>query len=173
MTLSASFSKLFPDIHQALGETNTQQLLASTSTIELPARRKLIRDRMPVDSLYFLVEGDVAISVEEGGRQISLGELGPGQLLGEVSILSGEFLASSTVTTSTPVKLLRLKHQAFEDLMTQHPDVSQVLLEQLTKMMAERLRISLEAGTAPIAATDLEDPPKRGLLWALFGSNGG
>ena len=71
MTLSASFSKLFPDIHQALGETNTQQLLASMSTIELPARRKLIRDRMPVDSLYFLVEGDVAISVEEGGRQIS------------------------------------------------------------------------------------------------------
>jgi CRP-like cAMP-binding protein len=173
MMVSTVFNQLFPSIHLALGEEKTSQLLSSMTTLDLPAGRKLIRDRMPVDSLYFLMQGEVSISVEEGGRQIALGELGPGQWLGEVSILSGELLASSTVTANTAIQLLRMKHQAFADLMAQHPDISQVLLEQLTKMMTERLRTSLEAGTAPIAAADLEDPPKRGLLWALFGSNGG
>jgi hypothetical protein len=57
--------------------------------------------------------------------------------------------------------------------MKQYPVISDVLLRELTAMLAERLRVSLAAGTAPIANAELEAPPKRGLLWALFGGNGG
>jgi len=174
MTASAEFSAHFPALAQELGPDNLRLLLDSMSLLELPAYRKMIRDRMPVDSLYFLVEGEVSISVEENESHISLGELGPGQWLGEVSVLSGEMLASSTVTTLTPVKLLRLKHQAFEEVMTRYPAISGVLLRHLTEMLTERLLASLAAGTAPIAAGDSESTPKRrGLLWALFGGNGG
>lgn len=173
MTTALGFAKQFPKLAAELGPDDLQHLLGAMSALELPAHRKLIRDRMPVDSLYFLVEGHVSISVEENGRQISLGDLGPGQWLGEVSVLSGEMLASSTVIAQSPVKLLRLKHQAFEELMKQFPVISSVLLRELTDMLAERLRVSLAAGTAPIANAELEEPPKRGLLWALFGGNGG
>jgi CRP-like cAMP-binding protein len=174
MTASAEFSAHFPALAQELGPDNLRLLLESMSVLELPAYRKMIRDRMPVDSLYFLVEGEVSISVEENESHISLGELGPGQWLGEVSVLSGEMLASSTVTTLTPVKLLRLKHQAFEEIMTHYPAISGVLLRHLTEMLTERLLASLAAGTAPIAADGSEATPKRrGLLWALFGGNGG
>ena len=174
MTATDEFSAHFPELSLELGPDNLRQLLNSMSVLELPAYRKMIRDRMPVDSLYFLVDGEVSISVEENESQISLGELGPGQWLGEVSVLSGEMLASSTVTTLTPVKLLRLKHQAFEDIMNRYPAISGVLLKHLTEMLTDRLLASLAAGTAPIAAADSGTPPKRrGLLWALFGGNGG
>jgi CRP-like cAMP-binding protein len=173
MTAAARFAKHFSKLAVDLGPDNLAALVEAMSELDLPAHRKFIRDRMPVDSIYFLVEGRVAISVEENDRQISLGELGPGQWLGEVSVLSGEMLASSTVTTLTPVKLLRLKHQAAEELISKNLVIGKVLLHQVIDMMTERLRVSLAAGTAPISAAELEDRPKRGLLWSLFGGNGG
>ena len=51
-------------------------------------------------------------------------------------------LASSTVITQSPVKLLRLQHQAFEELMNRYPVISGVLLRELIDMLAERLRES-------------------------------
>lgn len=170
----SDFTRKFPEFSAALGEANIQTLLKATSKVELPAYRKLIRDRMPVDSIYLLMDGEVAVSVEEGGNQIPLGNIGPGQWLGEISVLSGEMLASSTVTTVTPVTLLRLKHQAFEDLLQRDERLANALLDQLTGMLSDRLRVSLNAGNVEVTAADVEEKPKRvGLLWALFGGSGG
>lgn len=170
----SEFSRKFPEFSASLGEANVHTLLAATSKVELPAYRKLIRDRMPVDSIYLLMEGEVTVSVEESGKQIPLGNIGPGQWLGEISVLSGEMLASSTVTTVTPVRLLRLKHQAFEDLLDHNEVLAKALLEQLIGMLSERLRVSLNAGSVAVTAADVEERPKRvGLLWALFGGSGG
>ncbi len=170
----SDFTRKFPEFSASLGEANVHTLLKATSKVELPAYRKLIRDRMPVDSIYLLMEGEVAVSVEEGGNQIPLGNIGPGQWLGEISVLSGEMLASSTVTTVTPVTLLRLKHQAFEDLLIRNETLARAMLEQLTGMLSERLRVSLSAGSVAVTAADVEERPKRvGLLWALFGGSGG
>src|SRR5690606_36344858 len=129
----------------ALGPANVNSLLAATSKLELPANRVIIRDRMPVDSLYLILDGEVSISVEEKGKAIKLGVIGPGQVLGEVSVLSGEQSASSTVTALTPVKMLRLRHQAFEDLIATNYVVASVLLQHFVDMLADRLRTSAKS----------------------------
>ena len=139
---TAEFSARFPALAEELGPANLGSLLTATTSVELPARRKIIRDRMPVDSLYLILDGKVSISVEANKRAIKLGELGPGEWLGEVSVLSGELLASSTVTTDTPVRLLRLRHEKFEELILRNAEVSGVLLRQLVLMLADRLRKS-------------------------------
>ena len=140
--LITEFSARFPALAEELGPDNLQTLLTATTPLELPANRKVIRDRMPVDSLYLILEGQVSISVEANKRGIKLGELGPGEWLGEVSVLSGELLASSTVTTETPVRFLRLRHEKFEELIWKNAEVSGVLLRQLVLMLADRLRKS-------------------------------
>ncbi len=139
---SAEFSAKFPALAIELGPSNLETLLKATTVLSLPAGRKVIRDRMPVDSLYLLIEGRVEISVEEYGQSILLGHIGPGEWLGEVSVLSGDLHASSTVTTETPVKFLRLRHQAFEDLILSNQEIASVLLRQLVLMLADRLRKS-------------------------------
>jgi CRP/FNR family cyclic AMP-dependent transcriptional regulator len=149
--VTAEFSARFPALAEELGPANLETLLAATTPLELPARRKVIRDRMPVDSLYLILDGKVSISVETGKRGIKLGELGPGEWLGEVSVLSGEELASSTVTTETPVRFLRLRHEKFEELIWKNTEVSGVMLRQLVLMLADRLRKS--------GATLKEPPP--------------
>lgn len=147
----ADFSTRFPALADELGQANLTKLLEATTSLELPAGRKVIRDRMPVDSLYMILDGKVSITVEANERSIKLGELGPGEWLGEVSVLSGELLASSTVTTDTPVRFLRLKHEKFEDLIWKSEEISSVLLRQLVLMLADRLRKS---------GATLKEPPR-------------
>ena len=179
----AEFSTRFPALADELGQANLTKLLESTTSLELPAGRKVIRDRMPVDSLYMILDGKVSISVEASGRSIKLGELGPGEWLGEVSVLSGELLASSTVTTDTPVKFLRLRHEKFEELITKSQEVSSVLLRQLVLMLADRLRksgttlkemprIETIMETADVAPMAAEGKP-RNWLESFFGKPGG
>ena len=133
---------------------------------------------MPVDSLYFILEGSADISVEENDRLIALGKVKAGEMLGEVSVLSGELLASSTVTSATPVRLLRLKHQAFEDLIQSDRKIAKVLLRHLVDMLAQRLRTSTSMASAtPVrVAAGTERAPEhtathapRNWLSAFFG----
>lgn len=140
--LVEEFKRRFPALAGELGPRNVEVLVGATTALELPAGRKVIRDRMPVDSLYIVLEGDLTISVEENRKAIRLGQVGPGQLLGEVSVLSGELLASSTVESKTPVKLLRLRHEKFGELIATNYDIANALLKQLVGMLAERLRTS-------------------------------
>jgi CRP-like cAMP-binding protein len=166
------FEKQFSQWARALGPENVDRLLAATSRLDLPANRVIIRDRMPVDSLYLILGGEVSISVEENGKAIKLGVIGPGQVLGEVSVLSGEQSASSTVTALTPVKMLRLRHQAFEDLIATNYAVASVLLEHFVDMLADRLRASarsfaeLKDGSPPPDEPLSDDSPTlRGKNW--------
>ena len=135
------FSMHFSMLKEELGEINTEVLLKSMTLLELPAGRNLTRYRMPVDSTYFIVGGSVEVTVDEGKGIITLEHsLDHGHLLGEVSALSGDYLASATVTTLTPSRFLRLRHQALEELLTSNQDISTILLRYFILMLSDRLR---------------------------------
>ena len=135
------FSMHFSMLKEELGEINTEVLLKSMTLLELPAGRNLTRYRMPVDSTYFIVGGSVEVTVNEGKGIITLEHsLDHGHLLGEVSALSGDYLASATVTTVTPSRFLRLRHQALEELLTSNQDISTILLRYFVLMLSDRLR---------------------------------
>ena len=139
-----AFCTYFSSLADELGPLNTATFLKGVTVLELPAGRKLIRHRMPVDSLYFIVAGTVAVSVEDAQASTFLSELGPGQWLGEVSALSGELMPSATVTTQTPARFLRMRHQILEDLITTNQAVASVLLPHLVLMLSDRLRKSYQ-----------------------------
>jgi CRP-like cAMP-binding protein len=135
------FSIHFSMLKEELGEINTETLLKSMTLLELPAGRNVTRYRMPVDSTYFIVGGSVDVTVDEEKGIITLEHsLGHGHLLGEVSALSGDYLASATVTTVTPSRFLRLRHQALEELLTSNQDISTILLRYFVLMLSDRLR---------------------------------
>ena len=135
------FSMHFSMLKEELGDINTEVLLKSMTLLELPAGRNLTRYRMPVDSTYFIVGGSVEVTVDEGNGKITLEHsLDHGHLLGEVSALSGDYLASATVTTVTPSRFLRLRHQALEELLTSNQDISPILLRYFVLMLSDRLR---------------------------------
>lgn len=141
--LAAEFEQRFPQVAGELGPDNLARLLDACSVVKWPPRRKLFRDRMPVDSLYLVLEGEMTASVEDGSQTLTLGRIKPGDWLGEVAVLSGEMVASSTVTTDTPCRALKIHARDFERLVIQDEEIAHVLLGQLVELLAERMRESI------------------------------
>ena len=178
--LVAEFHNKFPQLAQELGKENFDRLLNVCSVVEIAAGRKLFRDRMPVDSLYLILEGEMTVSVQEGEKTLELAVVKAGEWLGEVSVLSGELLASSTVIARTPVRLLRLRHQAFEDLVHGNQAIASVLLRRLVGMLADRLRSTSMVGGQLAAIRNAVEQQKTGAqaaarsgwLGSFFGNTG-
>lgn len=138
-TISAEFCKIFASLAEELGPENVKQFFKSASVLELPAERKLIKDRNPVDSVYLILDGQVDITVDTGSKSIALGTLGAGEWLGEISVLSRELRASASVVTTTTARFLRIRHQALEDLISNNLEVAIVVLRHLVLMLSFRL----------------------------------
>lgn len=139
-TLISEFEARFPKIAEELGRHNLGMLLDGASVLEMQAGRTLIRDRMPVDFLYFVLDGALSVYVEEAGKSRQLNTIKPGEWLGEISVLSGELVASATVVTDTAVKLVKVHHLTFQKLIAENEAVAKVLLENFIALMATRFR---------------------------------
>lgn len=147
----AMFKRVFANMAAELGDDNLNQLLEGASLVELAPGRKLMRDRMPVESLYFVLEGSLRAYLEEGGKTLDLDPVTAGEWLGEVSILSGDRKASATVESETPSKLIRIHHITLQTLISENAEIARVLLEHLIPLMAERFRISISHARTPAA----------------------
>src|SRR5579862_943206 len=81
----------------------------------------LFVENMMADSLLILAEGRVRISSKNAkGEDVVLGELGPGDYLGELSLLQqGQRMC--TATALAPIRALELRHADFQKLLAQRP----------------------------------------------------
>lgn len=140
--LLTEFQSKFPDAADELGPDNLQRLLAICTETRLPAERLLFRDKMPAESAYFVLEGELVATINNSGHTVEVGRIGPGTWLGEVAVLSGHRTASSNVSSVTPCRLLKLHAQEFEKLAMEDEEISHVLLGRLIDLMASRLRAS-------------------------------
>ena len=137
--IAGEFTQKFHSLAAELSATDLDRLLHATSLIEVPAGRKLIKARMPVDSIYMTLSGSLDVFAESKGKPLKVSEIGPGEWVGEISVLSGDGLASASVSTATDVRLLRLKHQAFEDLIIGEGELPILMLQHLVLLMSGRL----------------------------------
>lgn len=88
------------------------------------------------DALFVIEQGQVKVSlIHEGGREVILSFLGPGEVFGELALLDGK-PRSATVTATVPAILLVLRRADFLRLLLGTPQIAVSLLEEL----AERLR---------------------------------
>jgi len=88
-------------------------------------------------SLYVVLSGTVLIrSVTEAGRTVHLAQRGPGEQIGELSLLDGEPRMADAVTGSA-CELLVLRRDAFLRCLREHPDIALALLASLANRLRE------------------------------------
>lgn len=126
-----------------IGMTELGPLFERCTLTEAQAGEVLLRDGQPVDSLYLLLEGRLFMSVEVDGHTIQLGEINPGNWVGEVALFSGSSEAVSTVAAVGAAKLLRLRFDDFRDMVQTAPEVACRLTHVLIGMMIQRLRATI------------------------------
>jgi CRP/FNR family transcriptional regulator, cyclic AMP receptor protein len=87
----------------------------------------LVREGEPGDSFVIIRAGSATVLKDD--RQIA--ELGPGDFLGEISLIDGG-PRTATVRATTPIDALEISRQDFTTLLEGHPAVRLELLMALT-----------------------------------------
>jgi len=114
-----------------LGNRELERISALADIIDLPADRRIMSQGERGAEMFVLVDGNAR--VERDGA--SLGDRGPGEVLGEIALLDGG-PRTATVTLSEPSRLLVLARREFHALMDEFPEVRLHVLE----IVASRLR---------------------------------
>ena len=120
----------FP-LFAALGEEERQLVADAAEEVEVPVGEHLTREGEFGYQFFAIVEGRA--EVRRDGQVV--GELGPGEVFGEVALLiTGRRLAS--VTALTPMRLVVLFQSEFHRIERRVPALGKLLREQSSNYLS-------------------------------------
>jgi CRP-like cAMP-binding protein len=97
-------------------------------TVDVPAGRVLMRQDASGGEMFIIASGGVL--VERDGQELA--RMGPGDVVGEMALLS-EAPRSATATTTEPTTLFVLAHREFHSLMDQSAEVRRCVFDAMAK----------------------------------------
>jgi len=131
--------------HPFLNVLTDEQIAALTGSLEraaFPPGTTFVREGAPGDCAYILLAGSVEVIKALGtADERSFGLRGPGDTIGEMSLLDPDEPRSASVRTVTPVEALVITRDDLEALLLQFPQASLQLLRNFSR----RLRTSENA----------------------------
>jgi NTE family protein len=138
LAASGVFSALDKDMIQAVAQELQPMRLMGGET--------LFREGDSGESLFLLVHGRLAVSVN---KQL-VGEVGRGQVVGEMSVLTGE-PRSATVRAERDSLLVRFSKEAFERIVEKDPRVMTLISRRLIARLREASKGTFRARVVTIA----------------------
>jgi CRP/FNR family cyclic AMP-dependent transcriptional regulator len=121
---------LFVDLPREELET----IAASAEEVSFGEGEWIIRQGDPQSSIYVIVDGEVAVMIDESRRVLPMGSF-----FGEVAVLLDE-PATASIITRSPVTCLVIGAAAVQDFLVAHPLVTYRML----KAEARRLKTASE-----------------------------
>jgi CRP-like cAMP-binding protein len=113
-----------------------QQSLAGGMVMEVEAGHAFLYQGESSRHAFLVLDGQVVVKREDGGRVRVIGTLRPGEFFGEISALGGT-PRTATAIAEVPTRVLRLPADSLRKLM-QDSKMNQIIRSKMT----ERLRIS-------------------------------
>lgn len=134
-------------IFSSLPEIELIQLAAITEVCSQPAGSLLFREGDPSSYLAVLISGEVEVvkSLGSSAEQL-LAVIGPGELLGEMSLVHRQPTRSASARARQPVRCVQFSLDAFEELLGRQP----ALAVQVMKLVVGRTRTSETASVAAL-----------------------
>jgi CRP/FNR family cyclic AMP-dependent transcriptional regulator len=116
---------------------NVELFLSHCSRRKYPARSTIICAGDLSDSLYYIIEGSVAVILEDNeGKEMVVAYLNKGDFFGEMGIFEPEKTRSAWVKTKTACEIAEISYEKFKALSKSEPQ----FLFDLSKQMANRLK---------------------------------
>lgn len=94
-------------------------------------------------SLFIVRQGTVSIRLTVGATQKRLAAFGPGVVFGEMALLEGKPRSADAIA-DVPTELLELSAAAFADISQRQPALANHLLQNLSRILADRLRLTTQ-----------------------------
>src|SRR5262252_8278860 len=121
-----------PSIDEILDVIDLRDFARHAVSRTYPKNAVIVTEGDRTDSLYIIVSGRVKIYVsDEKGKEIMLGESGPGEYFGEMVLDEGP--RSATVMTLEPTQFLVVPKDDFREFVTKSPEFALHLILKLIK----------------------------------------
>jgi CRP-like cAMP-binding protein len=134
----------------ASGDERFAWLVPYGTQRDLPAGGSLFRKGDPADRLYVIITGKLVLP-EVGVT------LGPGAMLGEVALFSGEGQRTASAEALTPVRLAEITERRFREIYFDNPRFAYRLVRLITRRLMRNIR-RLEGESADPVAPAMTEP---------------
>ncbi len=113
-------------------------------------REVVVTEEAPAQGLYLLTRGRAAVSVAgKDGSPVTIGELGAGEIIGEISLFDGG-TASATVVAVTALELIAIDRAGFLRLLEGNPRMAILLLGVLARRLRRLTRWADDLAALPV-----------------------
>lgn len=120
--------------------SHLEKIVAMARTVTLPGKYVVFEKDSTGDEMLVVTNGRLQVSVADGdSREIVLGTVGPGEIVGEIAMLDGRG-RSATAITLEPSELLVIRRKEFMPFLEQNPKAA----IDLIMVLALRLRLNTE-----------------------------
>ena len=103
-------------------DATLERIAAPFSEVEFPANHVLIESRIPGAGMFVICDGTVVVDLHGLER-----ELGPGDVVGEISLVEDDGLRRARVVSKTPLRCLALDRAGFERLVEAEPQLADAI----------------------------------------------
>jgi len=125
-------------LFSTLPEEELAALAASLREVDFPAHTVLFEEGECGDRFYIIVEGGVAIFKAMGnGEERVFGIRGPGEFVGEMSLLNRDGRRTASVRVEKDARLLEMTRAEFDDLLHRQPTIAYEMLRVLSSRLGE------------------------------------
>ncbi|NNL12547.1 MAG: cyclic nucleotide-binding domain-containing protein [Acidimicrobiia bacterium] len=139
------------------------RLAEGAESLHLPGGETLLREGDRADALYVVASGRMQAFVAAEGTETLVGEIGRGEVIGEMGIL-GDEPRSATVRALRDSNLLRFSSDMFVGFLHEHPEE----LFAITRLIIQRLRRSIRSDAGSVSVRTIAVVPLGGSDGATF-----
>jgi len=128
------------ELFKSLEESVLQEISTDLEHVTISKGEVLFRQGDACDAMYIIIGGQLRVAIfQDDGTEAPTGVVGPGELAGELEILTGgNYTASAHASCDT--ELVKLPKAAFESLSDKHPEaISQMAVFTIRRMRQNQL----------------------------------
>jgi CRP/FNR family cyclic AMP-dependent transcriptional regulator len=147
------------DLFRGLSPSELARVNDMLGRTKFPTGAMILTASQPGEIAYVILEGTLKVStVQSNGRELTLALLGPGEIVGELS-LTDRSGRSADVVTLEPATLIWIDRNTLDQLRREIPGIT----ENLLRLLARRLRLA-NAQLQAMATLDVHGRIARQLL---------
>lgn len=154
-----------PFFAEVLSDAEIERLARWAHTVETPAGEDLIVEDEAGASLFIIVAGEVEVLSGDGRRSKHIARLGPGAVVGEMSLMTGE-RRSATVRALTAIRALEVTDTALGPIL----DASPHLVDRFATVLKTR-QAELDHAYGKSRFSMLDQGGFADLIRSFFGRN--
>jgi CRP-like cAMP-binding protein len=138
--------KLTPFFGAVLDQTELDLLAGNLRIASFPRGTVIVRQGDAGSSMFVIADGKARVSVHGRGGETSVATLGVGDIVGEMSLMTGA-RRSATVTATRKLTALEITKAAFEALLAGNPDLIRRFADTVEQRHAELEQINASSAT--------------------------